>query len=264
MARSVATTVAWLGLLWLLAAALTVAGFYSFIIGEDRGATFYWVLSYICFAELILFGYTAYLWTVPHTVQRPSRAVRLRVMVLVVIWFLAILVTGILAVRPSAADTWYSDKILLFHLLLTFLLLLGAYVLHRADVTLQLERDAPERQRVSLNSLSSMVQTSIESVRSLSGRYTEHTEPLDHLAKRLDILKSQLLAASPAAHREQTRTIPVPALEGIEQRLQAIQGSVKALETAKDEALAERVGEIREAADSLIASLREREDKLSY
>jgi hypothetical protein len=264
MARSIATTLAWLGLLWLLAAALTVAGFYSFVIEDDRGATFYCVLSYVCFAELILFGYVAYLWTVPHTVQRPSRAVRLRVMVLVVIWFLAILVTGCLAVHPSAADTWYSDKILLFHLILTFLLLVGAYLLHRADVTLQLQRDAPERERVTLKSYSGMVQTSIESVRSLSGRDMEHMKALDHLAKRLDLLKSQLLSVSPTARREQARTVAVPALEGIEERLGAIQGSVRAMETAKKEAIGEQIAKIREATDSLIASLREREDKLSY
>ncbi|MBN1359211.1 MAG: hypothetical protein JW993_01400 [Sedimentisphaerales bacterium] len=264
MARSATTTVAWLGLLWLLAAALTIAAFYTFIIPDYRDNTFYVVMSFFCFAELILAGYTAYLWTVPHTVQRPSRAMRLRVMVLIVVWLIAIFITGILAVRPSAADTWLSDKILLFHLILTFLLLVGVYMLHRADVAIQVLRDAPERQRVTIASYSSLVQTSIESVRSLGERHSEHMEALDGLAKRLDTLKSQLLSVSPAAQREQARAVAIPSVEGLEDKLRTLQKAVAVIGGAEKEAVGKQIASVRKATDTLIASLREREDMLSY
>ena len=263
MTRSVPITLAWLGVLWLLAAALTVAGFVSFIIPDDRGPSFYSVVSYICFSELIVFGYVAYLLTVPHTVKRPSQAVRLRIMVLVVIWFLAVLITGCIAVRPSLADTFFSDKIILFHLLFTFLLLLSAYFMHRSDVAIQIQQDVPQRQRVQFQSFSATIQASIECVRALSASNPECAADMDNLAKRLDTLKTQLLSISPAAEREQARVVPAPSLEGIEDRLGALHDSVKQLQSTTAEKLGEQIGEIRSATDSLISTLRDREDVLS-
>ncbi len=263
MTRSGPVTVAWLGLLWLLAAALTAAGFFSFIMPDYRGLTFYSVLSYVCFSELVLFGYMAYLLTVPHTVRRPSQAVRLRIMVLVVIWFFVVLITGCVAVRPSLADTFFSDKIILFHLLFTFLLLLSAYFMHRSDVGIQIQQDFPQRQRVQFQAYSGAVQASVECVRAVGASNPECALDLDNLAKRLDILKTQLLSISPAAEREQARTVRPPSLEGVEDRLRALQDSVKQLERTTAEKLGEQIGKIRTATDSLISNLRDREDMLS-
>ena len=264
MARSVPVTITWLGILWLLAAALTAAGFFSFIIPEYRGLTFYSALVFICFSEFILFGYTAYLFTVPHTVTRPSQAVRLRIMVVVVIWFLAVLITGCIAAHPSRSETFFSDKILLFHLLFTFVLLLIAYFMHRSDVTIQIQQYAPQRQRVHFQSYSGAIQASIECVRTVGASNPECALDLDNLAKRLDTLKTQLLSISPAAEREQTRSVRPPSLEGVEDRLRALQDSVKQLENTTTEMLDEQIGKIRSATDSLISNLRDREDMLSF
>ncbi len=263
MTRSIHVTLAWLGMLWLLAAALTVVAFLSFIIPDYRGLTFYSVLVYICFSELILFGYIAYLFTVPQTVKRPSQAVRIRIMTMVVLWFLAILVTGIVAVRPSLADTFYSDKILFFHLLLTFLLLLGAYFIQRQDVVIQMRQDVPQRERVRFQSYSGTIQASIDCVRSVSLNKPGSVLELDDLAKRLDTLKTQLLSFSPVAERDQTRMVQPPSLNGFGEQLQALYDSTKKLSNITNENIVEEIGKIRSATDSLISSLRSREDMIS-
>jgi hypothetical protein len=264
MTRSVPLTLAWLIVLWLLAAALTTAGFFSFIIPDYRSLTFFSVLSYVCFSELILFGYVAYLLTVPHTVKRPSQAVRLRIMVLIVIWFFIILITGCIAVRPSLADTFFSDKIILFHLLFTFLLLLSAYFFHRSDVTIQMQQEVPQRQRVQFQSYSGEVQASIDCVHAVSASNPDRALELDNLAKRLDTLKTQLLSFSSAAEREQARVVQPQPLKDVEDRLHSLHDSVKKLESTTAENLAEQIKKIRSITDSLISNLRNREDVLSF
>ena len=164
----------------------------------------------------------------------------------------------------SLADTFFSDKIILFHLLFTFLLLLSAYFMHRSDVAIQIQQDLPQRQRVQFQAYSGAVQASIQCVRAVGASNPECALDLDNLAKRLDTLKTQLLSISPAAEREQARTVRPPSLEGVEDRLRALQDSVKQLESTTTEKLGEQIGKIRSATDSLISNLRNREDVLSF
>ena len=114
MPRSPLTTVLCLSLLLLCGMGLTIVSFFALIVPEDRGPTFYVVLASLCAAEAVLFGYLAYFATVPHSVKRPSPAVRMRILVLVIIWFLIVLCTGIFAVHPGQADTFFSDKIIIW------------------------------------------------------------------------------------------------------------------------------------------------------
>lgn len=264
MNRSPAATVAWLGLLLLAAIGLTVGTFYAFLLPEDRGTTFYLVVTSTCLAEVVLFGYTAYFLTVPHTVTRPSPAVRMRILTLVVIWFFIMLVSGSVAVNPAMADTFYGDKIIVLQAILTFLLLLGAFFFHRQDVVLQMRDEAPQRQRVRVQSFAGGVDAMLVSLRGLAGEHPNCATEVERLAKRVDTLKSQLLSVSPLAQREMGRQVEPVSDEDIVAGLRRLHGAVETLAGAGAEQLDEPLAAVRREVDGLSALLRRREDVITF
>ncbi len=264
MHRATVSTVVWLALLCLAAIGLTIASFYAFLIPEYRGITFYSVIASTCAAELVLFAYLGYVLTVPHTVKRPSPAVRMRILALVVLWFLVILVSGSVAAHPSQADSFYSDKILVFQSILTFLLLLGAYFFHRQDVLVQVRHDEPLRQRVHLQSYAVGIDELADVLRSATERHPAGALELDRLAKRLDTLKSQLMSVSPVAEREPARLVAPLNTEQIEERLREVHDRVRRLAEAGDDVLGEHLVRARQSVDALLGLLRRREEVTAF
>jgi len=264
MNRAPLSTLVWMGLLLICAIGLTIAGFFAFIVPEDRGLTFHSVLVSSCVAELILASYLAYFLIVPHTVKRPSPAVRMRVLQLLVIWFLVILVSGAFAAAPANADTFFSDKIILFQAIVTFFLLLGVYFLDRQDVMLQLQEEAPQQERVRLQSYSGGVDALFDSLHWLAERRPQNALEIDRLVKRLDTLKSQLLSVSPAAQREPGRMVQPVSVEGIEEPLRQLQEGVAQLSAAADDQFESRLMRVRQNIDALTALLRRREDVMTF
>jgi len=264
MNRSPGTTVAWLGLLGLCALGLTVSAMFALIVPDYRGITFYSVMASLCLSELVLFGYSAYFLTVPQTVKRPSPAVRMRILVLIVLWFLVILISGVVAVHPAQADTFYSDKVLVFQAILTFFLLAGAFFLHRQDVWIQQRDDAPMRERVHLQSYAGGVDALIDTLRSLANRLPAHAVELDRLTKRFDLLKSQLLSVSPVAERPMDRLVEPISTEEVESQIRSLREQVTQLGQVEEGQLGERVVTVRENVDTLIALLRRREDVIAF
>lgn len=264
MDRSPGTTLLWLALLGLCAVGLTIAAFYAFIVPEYRGMTFYSVMTSICIAEVVFFGYFAYMLTVPHTVKRPSPAARMQIMVLVVIWFLAILISGSIAVHPSQTGTFYSDKIVLFQAIFTFLLLLGAFFYHRQDVVIQQRDEVPQRERVHLQSYAMGVDGLLDSLRLLGERRPDSAVELDRLTKRLDTLKSQLMSVSAAAEGHADRLVQPISPQEIEQQLRQLHDGVGHLTKATGQEFGEQMLQVRRSVDSLIALLRRREDAITF
>jgi hypothetical protein len=264
MNRSSGTMVFWLGLFALVAIGLTVASFFALVVPDDRGQTFYSVMVSLCVAELVLFGYSAYMLTVPQTVTRPSPAVRMRIMVLVVIWFLIILISGAVAVHPDRADTFYGDKIILFQCILTFLFLMGAFFFHWQDVSLQVRDAAPQRERVHIQSYTTGMDDLLTIVRRLEDQYPESAVDVDRLAKKLDSLKTQLLTVSPVAQRPTERLVQPVDTEQIEQQLREIHETVKALADAAEGEVAEKIRAAGGSVDDLAGLLRRREDVISF
>jgi len=263
MSRSVTTVLSLAGL-WILAVVLTIVAMTSFIIPEERGDTFYCVVSFICFAEFIVFGYLAYLITIPHTVKRPSQAMRLQIMTLIFVWFIAVIITGVIAVRPSLADSFYSDKILVFHLIMTFLLMFSAYFLQRSDVAVQEDQEGPQRERIQLQSYSAKLQMCMNTIQSLGDQNDEYLVELQSLTKTLDTLKTQLLSVSPKAKREQARIVDVPTTDRIRQQVEDLLSTVDRLKGCEPEQMQEEIKNIDKAAVSIVSDLRQREEMLSY
>jgi len=265
MNRAPAVTLAWLGVLLLAAVGLTVATFYAFIVPDDRHMTFFSVVVSTCLAEVVLFGYVAYLLTVPHTVTRPSPAVRMRILAVVVVWFLLVLVSGSVAVRPALADTFFSDKIIVLQAILTFLLLLGAFFLHRQDVVIQMRDEVPQQQqRVRMQSFAGGVDALLVSLRSLAGAHPERATDVERLAKRVDTLKSQLMAVSPLTERDMGRQVEPVSDEDIVQGLRRLHGAVEGLTGAGGDQWEPQWANVRREVDGLSALLRRREDVITF
>lgn len=249
-------------LLWTLGVALTVAGFYTFIIPDYRDATFYVVLVFQSFAELVLVGYAAYLMTVPPAVTRPSLPTRQRIMSFVALWFVVVTVMGCIAVRPSMADTFYGDKVLFFLLLLTSGLAVAAYLSQRQDVLVQVRADEPWRERVQLRTHAEAVTSAINAVHRAIERLPELRQQMSGLLKRLNTLKTQFLAASPQAVRSNERRAESAGTDRIEEMLPQLRSTCQELEAAEGQAAEAAVRELRAVADQLIDALRARETTL--
>ena len=76
----------------------------AFVIPDDRGPTFYSALIACAFAEVVWFAFLAYLLLAARTTDRPSPAVRIRLMYLISFWAVAIIVSSIIAARRTACS----------------------------------------------------------------------------------------------------------------------------------------------------------------
>ena len=265
MKRSPAPTIIGVIVLWALSVALTILSFYTLVAPENQDRTFHTVMGTICFAESVLFAYVGYMLAIPQAVTRASPAVRMRIFVLVVIWFVLILILGIVAVHPLMTDTFYSDNLFVFQAMLTLLLLIGCVAFHRQDVMIQMLREGPEDERVQLKSFVCGVEARIESVRSLLGRYERHDVDIDRLIKRLDTVKTQLLSVLPQAERAMGRGVQPIAMETIERPLTDLHDAVENLLVADaEETFTKEFDKVCAIVEKLVEALGHRDDVLTF
>lgn len=264
MTRSPVITVLCLLFLALCGIGLTAASFHALIVPAYRSLTFYCAMTSLCFAEFVLFGYLAYMATVPQSVKRPSPAVRMRIMVLVIIWFLVVLITSIVAVHPSTADTYFSDKIIIWQAIATFLCILGSFFLHWQDVNIQQRDDAPQRERVRLESYAGGVSSLLATLRRSGDRHPDSALQVDRAMTKLDTLKSHLLSVSPMAERPTERLVPGIDVAKVESQLTAIHSSFAPMGQLDERQFEVQLTAICEQVDAVIELLRHREDAITF
>jgi len=264
MFRFRTTTTLWVGVLFLAGVAITIATLYSFIIPDYRDTTFYTVLIGCCTAELVFFAYLLHVLMARDKTTSSGHAVRSRTVVLVTLWLLAIIVSGGIALYPSVVDTFFSDKLVFFQLIFTFFVLAGAYLFQRQSLVVEESQVAPQIQRVRFQSFAAGINHLLETVRSTANRCPSGAVELDSLAKRLDTLKTQLLSVSPMAERDKERLVHPVTPEEIETRLKEVHNLILGLPLAAPEELTVKIDAVRQAVDGAIASLRHREDSLTY
>jgi hypothetical protein len=264
MNRAPLATLFWIVLLLLCAIGLTVAGFHAAILPEHRGTAFATVVITTCVAEWVVATGLYYLLAVPHTVRRTSPAVRIRLAVATVIWFVLLLILGAVAVAPVSAGSRFSQHILLIQAIPTFFLLAAVYFLGRQDVVLQVRQEIPQRDRGELQACAATVDAMIESIRRIADRCPQNAVALDRLGRQLDTLKTQLLCVSPVSQRDSARTVePIPVGE-IQHQLERLHQGVQRLADSGDESLDARLAELRRSVDAAIGSLRRREDVITH
>lgn len=264
MNRAPLATLIWIVLLLACAVGLTVAGFRAAILPEHRGTAFDAVVATTCAAEFIFTVGLYYLLAVPHTVRRPSPAVRIRVVALMVVWFFLILTAGAIAVAPANAGTRFTEHILLIQAIPTFLLLVAAYFLNRQDVLLQVRQEGPQQGRIGLQAHAGRLDAMIESIRAISQRRPRQAAELDRLQQRLDTIRTQLVSVSPVAQREPGRSMePIPA-EQIQEQLKQLAEKLNQLTAANDEQFEARLAASRQTVDAVVALLRRHEEVVSF
>lgn len=253
----------WLLVLFLAAGGVTAAAYLSLVIPEYRGPTFFTALISSCAAELVFFGYLSFVLAVPQDARSASRPVRMRVITLVAWWSVAIIASGALAAAPSLADSFFSDKILLWQLIATFLLLFSVVLLHRQGVMAQDSHAEAQAQRDRLQSYAMGIDPLLAAVVRLGKRSPARLVELDRLGTRLNTLKMHLLACSPQAEREAQRPAGPASHDWIEQQLRGVHERTRSLDEAGESSLPQRIEEASAAVDSAIAALRQRENALT-
>ncbi len=264
MSQSRPTTQLGLGVLFVIAAGLTVAAFFSFIIPEYRNQTFYSCVVACCIAELVLFGYVGYTMGTRGRPDQPDLAIRMRLSVLVVLWTLCILVTSGIAVSAKYTDTFFSDKIILIQLILTFFLVGAVFFQHRQGVAVQSMNAGPQRERRKMESYGGGIDVLVAGIRAVAGREPEHAVEIDALLTRMATLKTQLQSVSALMAREEGRPVEPADAELVEECLGRVHDEVDALVAAEGDGVAGQLRKTREKVDRTLAVLRQREDAISF
>jgi hypothetical protein len=248
----------------LAAVGITLVTFCSLIIPEYRKATFYQVVASTAVAELVFFGYLAYLLAAGQKGTDPAHAVRLRTMLLVALWGLAILISGAFAVVPRYADSLYSDRILIWQMLGTFLALAAAFFLNRQQAAIEEKMIEPERQRTQVQSYALGVDSLLAKLTPLAAKRPAKAVELEQLSKRLDTLRSELQGAFPRTERAAGRLVDPAPLELIEQNLRELHDQIQRLAQVSDAQLEGELDTARQRIDNTIAAVRHRQKSLSF
>lgn len=271
MRQSPLVALVWMPLLGLCAIGLTIAGMLTFVTPEPpddqhltewRPPAFWAEMVAMCLAEVVFFTYLGYVLGARRTAGGPSAAARNRILALILVWLVLVLLSGSVAV--NFPRTFFGDKIVFLQLIVTFVFFLMAFLFHRQSVAVEAAQAAPQPERVALQSYAGGVDVLRNTVLGLAGRRDAFAAELDGLAKRLDTLKTQLLAASPMAEREEGRAFNPVSVAEVENRLRALRDQVRRLEQAEDDMFPAAIASVRQTVDATLAAIRQREDVLTF
>jgi hypothetical protein len=250
-------------LLFLLAAAITVAAYFTLVVPEDRNQAFHAGLIASCLAELVFFGYLLYAIGARSSPDQPDVANRLRLTVVTTFWTLTIIVTSGIAAAPSNADTFFSDAIVVIQLIFTFLVFIAVFFQHRQAVVVQIRDAVPQAQRRRLESYAGGMDDLLANLRSLAARAPDWVVEIEALSRRVDTVRTQLRGAGAVMPRDSRPVTPADdAL--IEQRLAAVHDAIATLTAADPQRTADSLARARDAVDQVLAALRQRENALTF
>jgi hypothetical protein len=263
MNRGLSTCVG-IAVLFFLMAGLTAATYLSLIIPEYRNQAFYVGLTSSCVAEFVFLGYLLYTLLAPASASTPDTATRVRLTALVAIWLVVILVTSGIAVVPEYADSFFSDKLLIIQLAITFLFFLGLVFQHRQSVAVQTRAEPVQQERVRLEAYAGGVEVLLDEVQGAGERFPEQAVEFDRLLKRLDTVKTQLQSSSGTTPRDGGRPCETIPVEQVERSLRELKQQVQQVGEASTETVAQRLADARTATDRTLALLKRREDVLTF
>lgn len=253
-----------LGVLFVIAAGLTVAAYFSFIIPEYRGEAFYAAIVASCIAELVFLGYIGYTVAARAAPDQPDPAVRLRLMMLIGLWTLLILVTGGIAAAPGNADTFFSDHIILLQLITSFFGFAAVFFQHWQATVVQQREASPQQERRQLESYTGGLAGLLDNLRTLVDRKPEEAVALDALIKRVSTLKTQLGSVSAMKPRAAGRPVEPTDIVLIQEQLRLLHSEVADLTSTDDAHFAQQLQKTQLAVERALTMLRQREDALTF
>ncbi len=250
-------------ILFLFAAGITVAAYFSLIVPEDRNQAFHAGLIASCTAELVFFGYLLYVIGGGWSPSQPDAANRLRLMAMIAFWTLTIIISGGIAAAPDNADTFFSQKIVVMQLIFTFLVFLAMFFQHRQAVVVQMRDAVPQAQRRRLESYAGGMDNLLADLRSLAARNPDRLVEIEALSRRVDTVRTQLLGTGAIIPRD-GRPVAPAGDELIEQRLGAVHDAIAALAVADPQQMADSFARARDTVDQVLSSLRQRDNALTF
>ena len=254
--RSVFSSLIWLFLLFLFGAGVTWAVFSMFILGPERGMTYYFALSIVIAAEFVIFLHLANPGARAGG-KASSPATRYMAQGGIFVWFILTLIVAAFAVSPSRADTAAADKILLIDLVLTFVLLVFLYVIYAKDfeiggITQQL---ADERANIQFDipALEQVMRFTTD----IGQQHSEHAALSDRVGKKVDTVRSAIdgvMVSESAMLQGKGGDWPAR----IQEQISELVGNFDDVDISSDQAL-ERLNNISKQADTILTTLRQRE-----
>ena len=197
---SIHRTLLWMSLFFLLAALATYATFAAFVAGPDRRTTFYVAVSLVCAAELVLFAHMAHSRLARAGVPTASRAGRIQVNVLILVWLVLTIIAATVMANPAKADTIYSDRVLAVYLVLTFLFFLGVYGIYTRDIEIsKVDRQLVAQRRILQLNVPDIEQV-MRAVEELGRQHADQAVLADRVRKRVDTVRSALEGLLVGAH----------------------------------------------------------------
>jgi HPt (histidine-containing phosphotransfer) domain-containing protein len=236
---------------------LTIAGYFTFIPPWHHTLTCKAALISSCFAEAILYLFLAYALTAPRLRGQPDAAPRIQTSSLVAIWALLIVGSSAWAARPSQANTWFSDQILFFQAAITLLAFMGAFFFNRQAAMVEESQAGPQAARNQVRSLALTLDELLGIVRSAGPANAGSATALDQLARKLDLVKSQLQAAPPA--QGGLPSLPAVSSGELTELIARLESEVRGLRAASAEGLHEHILKASEVAEQTAQALRRRQ-----
>lgn len=260
---SASATIFWYSLLFLFGAAVTCAAFAVFVSGPDRTTTFYVAQSVVIAAELTFFAHLLHSKLVKAGAPSASRATRIQVQVLIFIWFLLSVIVGAVIAHPKNADTVFADKVLVIHLILTFIFFASTYFLYAKDIEVErADRQlAQERKAIQLNMPD--VERVMGAVAELGAQHAAHAVLADRVGKKLDRVRSELdstLVSERGLDRPEEAQEWNARIEKEVSELVRLSGEVAAATAEQAPAI---LNDISEKAEDVLSTLRRREQSLT-
>lgn len=262
--NSVVSTIGWLFLFFAIGAAVTCAVFLVFVPGPQRGMTFYIVMSIVVAAELVLFAHLAYSRLAREYPPGPSRAIRLEVHALILLWLIVTIIIAIFAVRPENADTLASDKILVIYLLATLLFFLATFFLYSNSIEIEKTDIQLVAEREIVTSKAPDIEQVIRAVEDIGRRYSEHVILVDSTNKKLNTLQINIesVFVSERAINQQTSDVQKWNSQ-LEQQITDLISLSDSTSTIASDKVPELLNKITSKAESALSTLRNRERSIT-
>lgn len=256
--------IAWLLIMFLLAALITIVLFLSAVAPESRGVAFYVWMAVVCTGEFVFFAWSVNYSAVRRHGRGVSGATLHIVHAMIGIWFLiGILLAVVGGLLPGKGDQ-YHDVVAELFAVLTFVFLFAASSLYAKDLETQAEDRVTQPERVELQVWATAVDRARDELRRFGQEHADHTVAVDGLIKKLDAIHTSLQHAPPGKtgvqEEESGRSVSKFNTQIIA-LLEKLQTIVAGLSTARESSLA-RLKDLEHLAVQCESLLRQRQQFL--
>lgn len=261
--RSSLSGILWLFLLFIFGAIITYTFFSLFVPYDQRGITFYVVLSLVLGAEFVLFLHL----TTP-AIARSSGGIvtpptRYMAQGAIFVWLITSIIVAIVALNPSRADQSGADKVILIDLVLMFFLCVFLYAIYSKGVSItQVTRELAAERAVFTFNVAEITQV-MAFIRQIGQKYPEHAVLADRTHKKADTLRTAIEGIL-ASERKLLSNEALKNWQGqVEAQLDTLFSMDDKLDLTSAQTL-DKLNQISTQTDLILSTLKQRERALTF